>query len=144
MNRIPSRFSSASKQNGSMLLEGLIAILLFSMGILAIVGMQGSAIRASNDAKYRSEANMIANKLIGQMRTSNTAALQANFQGGGGTDGAAYTAWLTSVQALPNSDVYPPVVAIGGSNLVTITVNWLSPGEPVTALHNYTVVAQIQ
>ena len=54
-----------------MLLEAFIAILIFSMGILAIVGMQASAVKTSADAKYRSEASLLANELIGQMWVSN-------------------------------------------------------------------------
>lgn len=141
-----SRLSSASSQAGSMLLEGLIAILIFSLGILAIVGLQASAVRASSEAKYRSEASMIANRLVGQMRVSSALSLQSSFTGGGGTDGATYTTWATDMQAvLPGSSVYPPVVSFGAGNVVTITVNWLAPGEAASATpHNYTVVTQIQ
>ena len=58
-------------QNGVMLLEALIAILIFSLGILGLVGMQASAVRASRDAQFRSEAGLLANELIGEMRTDN-------------------------------------------------------------------------
>ena len=39
--------SLRSRQSGVMLLEALIAILIFSLGILGLVGMQASAVRAS-------------------------------------------------------------------------------------------------
>lgn len=131
-----------------MLLEALIAMLIFSMGILAIVGMQASAVKASGDAKFRSDASLVANQLIGQMWVSNRtpATLQANFQGGGGTDGAAYTAWLADVQAaLPGAAANPPTVTVNvATSLVTVTVRWIVPGEPAGATpHRYTVVAQI-
>jgi len=138
---------SRTRQSGSMLLESLIAVLIFSMGILAIVGMQASAVKASSDAKYRSDASMVANQLIGQMWVANRtqATLQANFQGGGGADGPLYTAWLTDVQAaLPGAATNPPLVTVSQASLVTITVFWIAPGEPVgTTPHNFTVVAQI-
>ena len=144
MNRPPKSFS---RQCGSMLLEALIGILIFSMGVLAVVGMQASAVKASRDAKYRSDASMVANQLIGEMWVNNRtqATLQANFQGGGGTDGPLYTAWLTDVQAaLPGAAANPPVVTVSQASLVTITVFWIAPGEPVgTTPHNFTVVAQI-
>lgn len=131
-----------------MLLEALIAVLIFSMGILAIVGMQAAAVKASSDAKYRSDASMVANQLIGQMWVSNRtpAVLQASFQGGGGVDGASYTAWLADVQAaLPGSATNPPLVTVNpATSVVTITVFWLAPGEPTgTAPHSFSVVAQI-
>lgn len=138
---------SRTRQAGSMLLESLIAVLIFSMGILAIVGMQASAVKASSDAKYRSDASMVANQLIGEMWVNNRtqATLQANFQGGGGADGPLYTAWLADVQAaLPGAAANPPVVTVSQASLVTITVFWIAPGEPSgTTPHNFTVVAQI-
>ena len=40
-----------ASQKGSMLLEGLIAILLFSMGIIALMGLQAIAMKNTADAK---------------------------------------------------------------------------------------------
>jgi len=94
-----------------MLLEALISILIFSIGILAIIGLQAAAVKASSDAKYRSDASLLANQLIGQMWVSNraSATLQTNFQ----TGGVAYTAWLADVQfALPLVAANPPTVLI--------------------------------
>lgn len=140
-------------QAGSMLLEAFIAILIFSMGVLAIVGMQASAVKTSADAKYRSEASLLANELIGQMWVSDrtTATLQANFQSGGGTPNA-YTAWYAGFNdanpgpsILPGSSANPPTVTIQPTGVVTVQVFWLAPNEPASATaHSYTVVAQIQ
>ena len=47
-------------QSGVMLLEALIGILIFSVGILAMVGMQAIAIRLSTDARDRAEASNLA------------------------------------------------------------------------------------
>jgi type IV pilus assembly protein PilV len=143
------RARNPALQTGSMLLEAFIAILIFSMGILAIVGMQASAVKSSTDAKYRSEASLFANQLIGQMWVGNRtpATLQANFQGGTGTDGAAYTAWYSEVQAtLPGSGANPPTVVVNPANgLVTVTVQWKAPNEAAAdPAHRFTVVAQIE
>lgn len=139
--------SGNTRQTGSMMLESLIAILIFSMGIIAIVGMQASAVKASSDAKYRSDAGMLANQLVGQMWVSDRtpATMQTNFQGGGGVDGASYTAWLADVQTtLPGSAANPPVVTVNtATSVVTIRLNWVAPGELSTTLHSYNVVAQI-
>lgn len=136
-------------QAGSMLLEAFIAILIFSMGILAIVGMQASAIKNSADAKYRSEASLLASELLGKMWVSDRtpATLQANFQGGGGVDGSGYTPWYSSVQAiLPQSSTYTPTVSVDPTTgLVTITLRWKAPSEPAAdPAHSYNVVAQIR
>ena len=146
--------SSSRKQQGSMLLEALIAILIFSMGILAIVGLQATSIKLSGDAKYRSEASLLVNQLIGQMWISDRtpATFQANFQGGAGNNGANYTNWLATVQdpqtGLPGSVANPPSVVIvpqvgttTTSSLVTITIWWQAPNEP--SAHQYIAVARI-
>jgi type IV pilus assembly protein PilV len=41
------------EQQGVMMIEVLIGILIFSIGILAMLGMQTMAMRATVDAKYR-------------------------------------------------------------------------------------------
>jgi type IV pilus assembly protein PilV len=143
-----------------MLLEALIAILIFSLGILGVVGMQASAVKASRDAKYRTDAGLLANELIGQMWSGNRdgATLQANFQGDGNqtgptnilADGPIYTAWQARVAStLPGTVANPSVVTVvpglvgppRTSSLVTVTVSWISPNEQ--AAHNYRVVVQI-
>lgn len=148
-----------------MLLEGLIAVLIFSMGILAIVGMQAAAVKASGDAKYRSDAALLANELIGKMWVSNRtqATLQTAFAS---PNGVSYKAWAyvgtdaahpgtisapatgTALQTLPGAQANLPTVAIAAvtatsqaSSLVTVTVYWQAPND--TAVHNYVAVAEI-
>ena len=58
-----------SQEKGSVLLEGLIAILIFSFGILAIVGLQANSMRITTDAKMRIDASNIANQRVGIMWT---------------------------------------------------------------------------
>jgi type IV pilus assembly protein PilV len=89
--------NTPKQQSGVMLLEAMIAILIFSIGILAIIALQAAAVNASSDAKYRSDACMLANELLGQMRSGNrlAATLQTNYQ----TGGAAFLAWQTKVMA---------------------------------------------
>lgn len=136
-----------------MLLEALIAILIFSIGILAIVGMQGSAVKASSDAKYRSDAGMQANNLIAQMWVSDRTAtmLKTNFQGGNGTDGTQYTAWTGSKTSpssdsvfgtLPGSITNPPKVTVSATGVVNIEILWQAPGD--STAHKFFIVTQIE
>jgi type IV pilus assembly protein PilV len=133
-------------QQGSMLLEALIAILIFSMGILAVVGLQATSIRLSTDAKYRSDASQLANQLIGQMWVSDrtAATLKSTFE-----SGSTYNTWASQVQAtlpgvtvanLPTVSVISTAGATQGK--VTINVYWQGPNE--ASRHNYIAIAQIQ
>jgi type IV pilus assembly protein PilV len=68
-----------------MLLEALIGILIFSLGILSLVALQATSIQLTSDAKYRTDASLLANRLIGQMWASGLApdALETAFENGG-------------------------------------------------------------
>jgi type IV pilus assembly protein PilV len=138
-------------QDGSVLLEALIAILIFSMGILAIVGLQAASIKTSTDAKYRSDASMLANQLIGQMWVSNRTTIPTQFASS--PAGAAYTSWLNDVQAtLPGATgTNAPSVTIvtnplplptsAPTHTVNMILRWQSPGE--SSPHSYAVNTQI-
>lgn len=133
-----------SRQQGSVVLEALISILLFSIGILAIVGLQAASIKNVAAAKYRTDASLLANQVIGQMWAGDkaNATLSANFSS---PSGAGYIAWADTVaQALPGVSGVPanaPTIAIDASNSVTVTVFWQAPDEP--APHNYTAIAVV-
>lgn len=135
---------SFRRQSGMMLLEAMVAILVFSLGVLALVALQASAIKLSTDAQYRSEAALLANDIIGQMWITDrsTATLQTNFN----TGGATYNAWLPRVQAtLPGTVTAPPTIVVDAQGVATITINWLAPSEPPgTPAHNFTAIAQIR
>lgn len=138
--------STPSQQSGSFLLEAMIAILIFSMGILAIVGLQAASIARSSDANYRTQASLLANQLIGEMWASDHASLQATYQGVSGSGGAGYAAWLAKVAVLPGAAANPPIVTVTpASGQVVITVSWKQPNEaPAAAPHNYIATATIQ
>ena len=65
--RRPARLHS--RQRGSYLLESLIAVVLFSFGVLALVGTLANSVRATNDARYRSEAANLAGYLFERTRS---------------------------------------------------------------------------
>lgn len=126
-------------QQGVMLLEALIGILIFSIGILALIGMQATAMRATIDAKYRSEASFLANEVIGRMWVADKTNL-ANFATSPGTPATCPASpvcpWITRVtQLLPNaSGANAPEVAVAG-NEVTVTVRWQPPGDTQASSH---------
>lgn len=139
------------KQQGSFVLEALIAILLFAIGILAIIGLQSVSIRNTAGAKYRTDASLLANQIIGQMWVADktNATLVANFCGptGTGTCTAAgttlYPAWAATVaQALPDaSAANAPTISINANNVATVTVYWQAPNDKSS--HFYSTSATI-
>jgi type IV pilus assembly protein PilV len=152
-----------SRQQGSFLLEALIAILIVALGVLGSVGLLARSVQDVDDAKNRGEAAYLANMLIGQMWVTDrvTATLDTEYSSALGT-GTGYGDFKTMVeQRLPNADKWPPDVVIAAgpipgnlaSSVITITIFWCPPGEWITALnacrnaantpHEYNVVASI-
>lgn len=128
-NRSSAPNGSFKLQQGVVLLESMIAILIFSMGILALVGLQAAMVKNTSDAKYRSEATFVAQQKLGEIWTNsrNLAGL------------ADYAVVDEDISALlPDGK---RTVAVSPERVVTVTVTWQLPGE---ALHNYTTNARIE
>lgn len=133
-----------TSQGGFSLIEALIAIVIFSIGVLALVALQVTSVRQASNAKYRSDAALFANQLIGEMWVSDrtTTTLQTNFN----TGGALYTQWANTVQAqLPGAAASAPTVVVAADGQVTVNVFWKAPNEEAAdPQHRYTAVARIQ
>ena len=71
--------TSRHRQTGAYLLEALIGILIFALGVLGIVGLQAASLRTTSDSALRAEAIFAANQLLGQMWTDDGANLTANY-----------------------------------------------------------------
>jgi type IV pilus assembly protein PilV len=113
-------------QEGVVLLESLIAILIFSLGVLGIVGLQAAMIKSTSDAKFRSEASYIAQQRVGQMWSD-----PANV--------ATYIEAATDISALIPAGTRTVAQPLPGGPYV-VTVTWQQPGE---AVHNFTTIASI-
>jgi type IV pilus assembly protein PilV len=107
------------KQGGMVLVEGLVAIVIFALGVLAIVGMQAATVRQATDAKYRVDASFLVNQAIGMMWSD-----RANL--------ADYAVEEEEVSALPNGK---RTIAVDGTQ-VTVTVTWQMPGESTVHSHS--------
>jgi type IV pilus assembly protein PilV len=153
MNRglkMRKELQSPGRERGVMLIEALIAILIFSIGILAVVGMQGVAIKNVTESKYRSEAAFLANELISNMWTDAGNIGLYNYPGSSYTK---LTNWVAKVDAtLPGTAAVrprvtitlPPAVApIGGT--VQIELYWQLPEEASAGLppRKHMVIASI-
>jgi type IV pilus assembly protein PilV len=125
---------SQKSQSGVMLLEAMIGILIFSLGVLALVGMQALATKVATESRDRAEASNLASQLIGEMWINRTnLATNYNYTAGSGTPPSGVQTWMDQVQsALPNADasveVGAPTLAGVAGNEVIITIHWMPPG----------------
>ena len=57
-------------QRGFFLIEAMVAILIFSLGILGLVAMGGTAIGAQSDSRYRTDAASLASEIANRIALS--------------------------------------------------------------------------
>lgn len=156
------------RQHGVLLLEVLIALLIFSLGVLGLVGLQASAAKQSGQTKYRADATLLANDLVGQMRLTSRdfATLKSRFDSENNED-VTYLAWKARVEGqLPGAGTYAPIVRVTevkplnaivngasapapavltSSAQVSITIRWKAPGEPTSdPAHNIVITNEIR
>jgi type IV pilus assembly protein PilV len=116
-------------QNGVMLLEALIAVLIFSVGLLAVIALQAVAHRELMLSKLRSDASYIADRVMGDLSARDIAGVLDGETTYSAVSNAAH-AWAKAVtdtkSGLPGGTVN--VVKIGSS--VTVTVSWVTPDGP--------------
>ena len=124
--------NSANRQRGSFILEALIGLVLFAVGIVALMGMAAQAINDVGQSKYRNDASELAQELVGEMWIS--AATPAAFN---------TTAWKARVRStLPVGTATVSVRADGVT--VDIEVKWSDKKEAGnTVQHRYLTTAII-
>jgi type IV pilus assembly protein PilV len=111
------------RRRGSFLLEALIAILIFSSGVVGIVALQSQSMRHVGEAQYRAEAILATEALIAQMWSSDPRTLAVDFASSGG--GAGYAAFKRLVQRVPTG--LPGATIAGNEPVVAI-----APGPSAT------------
>jgi type IV pilus assembly protein PilV len=151
-------------QRGFVLLDAMIAILIFSVGILGMVALQGAATKLAGDAQYRSNAAMFADQVIAQMwgdynSSGNGALLATDYS----TNGAKYKTWAsamdcsqsTLLNCLPGVTANKPTIVVKNtviyspddsttlvpSSLVTVTVSWQAPND--AGPHSYVTTTNL-
>ncbi len=103
---------------GSALVEALVAVLLFSIGIVALVRVLGTAVKDAGDVEYRAVAATLADATIGRMWVD-----RANLD--------AYEVDDEPVPELPNG---LRTVTVDGT-VVNVTIRWQPPGVDDQRVH---------
>jgi type IV pilus assembly protein PilV len=139
---------SLKRQGGFMLIEVLAAILIFSFGILGLVGLQAATINTSISAEDRSQAALLADNLVatlwskGKLATGSCDLLCAA-DGGNAKD---YTNWQARVKAALQGGSGVATLDASNAKLVTITISWTAAAKSKTAAasHTYTTEVAVQ
>lgn len=105
-------------QAGSALVEVLVSVVLFSMGVIALLRVLGTAVTESGEVEYRAVAATIADSTIGRMWVD-----RGNL--------ADYVVTDAVVDELPGGT---QTVAVDG-NVVSVTISWQPPGAANPRTH---------
>lgn len=134
-------------QTGAFLIEAMIGILIFFIGVLAMIGLQANSIAIQNDSQYRIEAANLADQMLGQINLNvtrdangnvNTADLtNFNHQTTGGTT----TCRLLATDVAANTDCCNFSGTASANALVTGWVNNVAT-NPATRLPGSTAAMQ--
>lgn len=136
MPRHPRRAS-----HGFVLLEVLVALLIFAFGVLGIVGLQATMTKAQTSSKLRGEAASLAQELIGTMWADIPNLNQYTKPAGSGPCSGydRCQAILSKVSTqLPQGAM---VIEQAAPGVFNITVTWTPPGE---SSHQYVTSTVIQ
>lgn len=159
--------SNSSTQSGFFLIEALLSILIFSLGILGMVAINARAIEARADAEYRTDAARFADEIVSQIALNVDRSSPTNMQtslatfahqptnpdcglnGSTLSSNAIVTTWLGRVTAattgLPGavSTGQQIVVATAATDFNRVTVNlcWRAPSD--TAVRRHTLITYV-
>lgn len=120
---------------GFTLVEVLVALLVLSIGLLGLAGLQINGLRGNHSAYLRSQASVLAYDVIDRMRANRSAAMNGDYNlvfsqpsdlpGTSGTPALAdvdLAEWGDRVlNTLPGSQ---GSVAIDANNVVTVSLQW--------------------
>ncbi len=126
---------SRRSQQGSFMIEAMIGIMIFFMGVLAMIGLQASSIAIQSDAQYRNEAGNLVDQILGEInlgaRDPNGAVVAGTLAGfAHQATGGTTTCRLLATDANANTDCCNFSGAVSVNPLVT---NWVAAVSTDTA-----------
>jgi len=131
MSLMSVRANPIGDQRGSSLLEGLLAIVLFSIGLLSLLMLLSATLIESSNARYRIEASLLISDLVSHMWIGDHSlnGLKTRFAD---TNSADYQSWFTSVSnRLPgvSAKTNVPLITIDDARNVTVNIRWQVPSD---------------
>lgn len=121
------------KNKGFFIIEALIAVLVFMIGILGVLQIQLTQMQATADAQYRMQASYMADNIMSKIVLDKS---NLNNYVSGSND--EYTTWFNDLKGvLPAVSDNPPVITTSespnGGTLVKIIIKWKSPQTSIVS-----------
>ena len=132
-------------QSGVVILEVLVAIVIFAIGVLGIVGLQTVTAKAGVDARFRTDAAALSDELVARAQTwMNASTLATQFTGTNGSGGTEYMSWYTNRLSIAQSGLpgvqsavaFPaPYAGVDAGVFITVVISWQVPGADGRSTH---------
>lgn len=138
-----SSFTHSRKSSGFTLLEVMVAMVIFSIGLLGLAGLQAQSVQFSHSAYLRSQATFHAYDILEKMRANRAIAFTGNYNASfasTGTDNGCYSNsgnctptqlalhdifdWKQLLTSLPDGDGSVSSTLAGTATTFTIIVTW--------------------
>jgi type IV pilus assembly protein PilV len=136
-------------QSGGGLIEGLMSLVVLSIGILGLIGMQATLIQENGESRVRMQAGFYATSVLGMAGANpenvgcfivNSAQSAVCVSPDAQTQASSWVQQVTA--ALPGAAGVPPQVAYdNASGQLTVTLRWQMRGDNM--VHNYVSATQV-
>lgn len=147
----------SKKNTGLALIEALVAILIFSIGLLSALKLQSDSVLRSRDALYRAEAAALAHEIIGIMWTDlanlpayahNPVATTECSPTANATSNPNATRWLDEFTSVGNGRYLPgatsskqQIIIDSAPPTVTVRICWRAPQDSSDS--NFVAISKI-
>ena len=109
-------------QSGMTLIEVLVAILIFSFGLIGLIGLQARAVQFSTSAEDTSRAALLANEIAASIMTTTKSGDPVS------VSASAVEGWQARASDARNGGLPNGTAAVAASgNTASITITWQPP-----------------
>lgn len=121
-----------------------MGIVIFTIGVLGLIGVQTAMVRAQSSANFRAEAAQLASDVVARMWVD-TANVADYLDAEACKTNALCNEWLDRVATRLPGGVAPVIERESAEDPITITISWVVPGETDNGgLHAFRTVTSVE
>jgi type IV pilus assembly protein PilV len=152
--------SGKNQIQGFAMLELLVSLLVLSIGLLGIAGLQLTSLKTTQNAYYRSLANVVAYDMIDRMKSNQPGVANNSYDNvdtasAGSNPNCAYTTVGCSTNQQAANDIYEwatnyvSLLPSGtgtvtrSGDVFTVTVSWFDPASADQSTKNVEIKVQL-